>query len=256
MSVTLDQTVPVWVYEKLEAFNTTKFTFDAEKHLYLHDDYAGNLISITTWLKDYTEPFDKPVRAAATARYTDRTVEEVIAEWDLNQLVGTQTHDFADRYFKYKGVGPIPVMDAHHDVQNRARKFLGLQAGRLKDYITVDSELRMFLLSLGLAGTLDWLAWHVPTQTLWIFDWKCTKRIDTDKTKCRRRMNGPFGDLWEHELNKYSIQLSWYRIMLAAVGLKTAGAVIVHLPGGLEKAECYQAINYCKRLREISGIAA
>ena len=83
-----------------------------------------------------------------------------------------------------------------------------------------------------MCGTLDYLGWHKEKQELWVLDYKTSKKIGTDQDSTWRRMLGPFVDLWDNELNVYSLQISLYRLMLEAQFIPTAGGAICWLPSG------------------------
>jgi hypothetical protein len=125
------------------------------------------------------------------------------------------------------------------------------QLGRLQDFLPVAQELRVFHESTGLCGTLDFLGWHVPTQQLYVLDWKTNKAINSDRDTIWRMMWGPFKDLADHEHNTYSLQISLYRVLLEEAGLPTGGGAIVHLPPGRAAAQVYKAIDYRSRLRDV-----
>jgi hypothetical protein len=91
----------------------------------------------------------------------------------------------------------------------------------------------------------------VPTQQLYVFDWKTNKAINSARDTIWRMMWGPFKDLADHEHNTYSLQISLYRMLLEEAGLPTGGGAIVHLPPGRAAAQVYKAIDYRSRLRDV-----
>jgi hypothetical protein len=117
--------------------------------------------------------------------------------------------------------------------------------------LPVAQELRVFHEPTGLCGTLDFLSWHVPTQQLYVLDWKNNKAINCDGDTIWRMMWGTFQDLVDHEHNTYSLQISLYRILLEEAGLPTGGEAIVHLPPGRAAAQVYKVIDYRSRLRAV-----
>lgn len=238
---------PTWIAERLKFFADPLFTFDEKAHLYAY--CKTGLTSITTWFKDYTEPFIQQERAEISAYYRGCTVQEILDEWEFSRTLGTVVHKFIEDYltaFPRVELISYPVIG---EMRHRSQKFHVFAQTHLQDFIPISLELRIFLLSLGLAGTLDALLWHVPTQTLWVFDWKTNGKILTDKTKRNSRyLNAPFLGFFDHEHNKYSIQISWYRRILAAHGIKTAGGVIVHIPPGDEPAYMLKARDFVPML--------
>lgn len=239
-------TAPAWIADKLQFFDDPLFRFEEERHLYWYGE--KQLTSITTWGKDYKEPFNREERAEITAYNRQCTVEEILAEWDYSSTLGTIVHKYIEYFLAgaYSEMVNVPQDEEQH---RRCTKFGSFARARLKDFIPIGLELRIYLLSLGLAGTLDGLMWHVPTRSLWVFDWKTSKAVLTDKTRRNSRyLNAPFFGFFDHEHNNYSLQLSWYRRMLAAAGIPTAGGVIVHIPPGDAPAYMLKARDFTPML--------
>lgn len=241
--------IPSWILERLQVFDDPRFRFLPEPHEY----YLGErkLTNFSSWLEMYKEPFIREERAAATAGNRGCSAQQVLDEWDRSQWVGTKTHEFIEAYFAATSATNLPVPEPDADVQLRCQKFLGLRAGRLKDFKPVGQEISLFHELTGLCGTLDFLGWHEPTQELYVLDWKTNGKIGTDRDKVWRMLLGVFSDLIDHEHNKYSLQISMYRLFLEAAGIPTAGGIIVHLPPGNMPAELYKARDYCGRLRDL-----
>lgn len=237
--------VPTHLTERLQRFADPRFRFEAEQHEY----YLGErlLTHFSEWIKAYKEAFDREAQAPRTAAKRGCSVEEVLAEWERSQWIGTKTHEFIEAYYQDANASCAPDTE----VLLRCQKFLALHHGRLKDFLPVAQELRLFHEPSGLCGTLDFLGWHVPTQQLYVLDWKTNSRITTDQDRIWRMMKGPFSDLGEHEHNTYSLQISLYRLLLDEAGIPTAGGAIVHLPTGSQPGNIIQAIDYRARLRQL-----
>ena len=239
-------TAPAWIAERLAYFADPRFTFDAGPHEYRLGERV--LTSCTSWLKDYKEPFDAARIARSLALRRGCSDQEILAEWERAGWVGTWTHEFIEHYYNGRP-GYTERDDA--EVQLRYGKFLQLHAARLHAFEPVGQEVRVFHEALGVCGTLDYLGWHKAKQELWVLDWKTSKKIGTDQDSQYRRMFGPFADLWDHEHNVYSLQISLYRLMLEAQFIPTAGGAIVWLPGGDTPAKIIPVTDYRDRLREL-----
>jgi ATP-dependent exoDNAse (exonuclease V) beta subunit len=236
--------IPNWIYERLLLFADPRLRFNAELHEYHLDQRP--LTPWSQWIKQYKETFDAQAQAPRTAAKRGLTVEQVLAEWDRSNWVGTKTHEYIEAYYQDANAS------CEHDkeVLLRCQKFLTLHQGRLQDFLPVAQELRVFHEPTGLCGTLDFLGWHVPTQQLYVLDWKTNKAINSDRDTIWRMMWGPFADLADHEYNTYSLQISLYRILLEEAGLPTGGGAIVHLPPGRSPAHVYKALDYRSRVRD------
>ncbi|RZK32818.1 MAG: hypothetical protein EOO63_00070 [Hymenobacter sp.] len=238
--------LPDWIKERLQVFADPRFRFEAEPHHYFLGE--RQLTSFSTWIKDYKQEFDREAQAPRTAAKRGLTVQQVLAEWDRSQWVGTKTHEFIEAYYQAPATA---VWEPDKEVQLRCQKFLGLHAGRLQEFVPVAQELRIFDEATGLCGTLDFLGWHLPTQQLYVLDWKTNKAINSDRDPIWRMLRGPFSDLADHEHNVYSLQISLYRILLEQAGIPTAGGAIVHLPAGRQAANIYQALDYRSRINSL-----
>ena len=239
-------TAPAWIKDRLAYFADPRFTFDPAPHEYRLGDQL--LTSCTSWVKQYKEPFEAARIARSLSLRRGCSDQEILAEWERAGWVGTVTHEHIENFYNHKAsIGS----DEDPEVWRRYSKFLSLHQDRLHAFAPVAQELRVFHEELGICGTLDYLAWHKEKQELWVLDWKTSKKIGSDQDSQYRRMFGPFADLWDHELNVYSLQISLYRLMLEARFIPTAGGAIVWLPGGDTPAQVIPAIDYRERLREL-----
>jgi hypothetical protein len=241
--------IPADITERLQFFADPRFRFDPEPHEYWLGE--RRLTNFSTWIEDYKKPFDRAGIAASTAAYRGCSAEDVLAEWDRSAWVGTKTHEFIEAYYQHAGVGELPRPHDDAEVQLRCRKFLEVHAFRLSEFLPVAQELSLFHEASGLCGTLDFLGWHMPTQALFVLDWKTNKAINTNASRSGRTMLGPFADLDECELNTYSLQNSLYRLLLEEAGIPTVGGAIVHLPPGQLPSQVYRATDYRARLRTL-----
>lgn len=236
---------PAWIKERLAFFNNPAFSFDPEPHEYKLGERM--LTSCTSWLKQYKEPFDALSIAQSLSSRRGCSAEEILAEWERAGWVGTKMHEFIEDYYN----NAPHTLSEDAEVELRCAKFLAFKAARLQAYEPVGQEIRMFHEPSGLCGTLDFLAWHPGVEQLYILDWKSSKKVGTDQDSQYRKMYGPFADLWDHEHNVYSLQISLYRLMLEAQFIPTAGGAIVWLPGGDTAPQLIPAIDYRSRLRDL-----
>lgn len=217
--------------------------FDREKHLY---SYRGqSLKSVTQVTGSLKIPFDAERQAPLTAKKEGKTVEEVLAAWDeagrKGREKGTLVHGYIDaRAHNQPWAGEhLPEMDAFDGWLSGEGRAL---AFRRLEWIVGYPE-------LGVAGTVDALAWNNSTQTYQIWDWKTGSKFNT-RSLYRKFLLPPFDDLDECELESYSLQVSLYRLILAdCAGIKTSGGFILHLRSD-GTSRTYETIDYQARLRE------
>jgi hypothetical protein len=104
-----------------------------------------------------------------------------------------------------------------------------------------------------LAGTID--ALMIRNGKLEIWDYKTNKSIKTDSDYSFNRLLTPFENQWENELNKYSLQLNLYKLMLASRGIKVDGqCVLLHIPPDSESPKIMKCKDYIPQLEEHFGV--
>jgi hypothetical protein len=213
------------------------FTFDEKRHLYR---YAGKILdSVSKVKRELSVPFDKKRIAGYVARREGRTVKAVLAEWedkrDRASRRGDMVHACVERFLQTGEMPPLPAghsldADDEWDVKRRLQEFQEWHAANMTGLVIVGCEVQVYSLELGIAGTLDTLA--LREGYLYVGDWKTNGkfRTDGDGSKVYNNLLGPFRDLPDNEYNKFSLQVSLYRIILREHGIHTKGGFIVHLP--------------------------
>lgn len=259
--------------EKLLTFADPRFRFDPEPHQY----WLGSreLISASKWLDRYQKPFIKMDIAPGVAASRGCSVQDILDEWERAGDIGTKTHSFIERHYDHqRGLvsAPPQMLTGDPEVNLRCRKFLELAGGRLANYEAIAQELRMFYVPPGwdwrpkrprrwarrkhralegFCGTTDMLARHKPSGKLYVIDWKTSKKIERSRNRYGDRMLRAFADLDKHEHNSYSLQISFYRVLLETAGIETAGGAIGWLPTGSTPPELITAIDYRERVRAL-----
>lgn len=227
------------IQEDIKKFKRDDFTFNEKYHAY---SFKGKkLESVTTHLKNFSEPFDGEYwsRKKALERLDKDKIEiskesldnmqsVIKKEWkdkaDIACDMGTEVHLYLEEYFGNLDVTPFK----YDESQIRVDKFKKLYDSKLNVMESVAQELRIFSETMGLAGTID--ALFVRNGELEIWDYKTNGSIKTDKDYCFNKLKPPFQNEWENELNKYSIQLNLYKLMLAEHGIKANTCGIIYLP--------------------------
>lgn len=236
------------IKRKLLVFEDGKFFFDEDSHSYT---YSGkHLESVTRFLKGFKEPFEKMKWAQKKAAERGVPVDDILNEWqglaDTANILGTNIHQWIEDFFR----GKNPSLPEDLREIERVNKFLALFDEKLRELEPIEFECRLFSEKWGLAGTMDSL-FLFKKKYLLGGDWKTNKEFkDDDHPKGRyKRLLHPFGDLWENNLNEYSIQTNLYRLMLEEVGIETHGAFLVHI-GPEGPAKMYRCLDLKDRLRE------
>lgn len=249
--------------EKLLSFQDARFSFEPVEHRYFFG--KRELTSATAWLERFKTPFNRKAVAAGCAARTGRPAAEFLAEWDRAADIGTKTHTFIERYYDYQRglLATVPdLLCGDGEVSLRCLKFLDLAGKRLTNYEPIAQELRLFYTppswtqdedseDEGWCGTLDMLARHKPSGGLYVIDWKTSKKVERESSGGSYKLKGAFADLSKHEHNLYSLQVSFYRVLLETAGIVTAGGAIAWLPTADTAPELIPAIDYRSRVRAL-----
>lgn len=224
------------IAEKLRVFDDPKFIFEPVEHVYT---YEGKVITgATTYLKRFSEEFDSAYWSDKNAAKEKCTPEELLARWDLKRdracTLGTMVHESIEQYWRDKDDAVLQLDDADEsmmaDAEDRValfREFAGRRMGAMEPVVL---EQRLFNVGWGIAGTMD--ALFIVGGQLLVGDWKTNGKFKTNKDYAFKKMFAPFAHLKDNEFNKYSIQLSLYRLMLQEAGIETDGAFLCHVPKG------------------------
>jgi len=239
--------VPTWIHEKLRVFQDPRFSFEPVAHKYLLGD--RELLSATSWLKQFSQPFDAPKVAAEREAATGRPAQMFLDDWNQAAWIGTKTHEFIEHF--YQSTATREMVTCHPEVSVRCDKFLQLYQERLHTITPLAQELRVFHEPTGLCGTVDFLG-QLEDGRVCIMDYKTSKKIDTDQDKIWRYLYKPFTHLGDNEHNKYSLQISLYRVLLEEAGIDTAGAgFLIWLPTRDKTAKIIKAVDLRKEVRQL-----
>lgn len=259
--------------ESLNYFKDPNFKFNPEEHSYTY--YENNkpvqiFEPVSGFIGQFKKPFD-PSISKYVAKSRGVSQEQILKEWEQAKIEGTElgsyVHEWIEDY--YNGKNPsMPIIEKEQDpfyihiendqptfeekAKDRIDKFLKINETKLNIMSPVLQEFRIFSRKWGIAGTLDVL-FNLNSNTLkyYVGDWKTNKDFKTDdhpKGK-RQRMLYPFDDLWDNDLNGYSLQISTYRLMLEEeTGFKTDGGFLIWL--GPEEPKLYKTLDLRDRIKE------
>jgi hypothetical protein len=255
--------------DKLEYFKDPNFKFDPVAHSYTYiNPETGKPVqifeSVSGFISQFKKPFDSEKIAGFVAKSRGTTKEIILEEWKATAKegtdLGTYVHEWIEDFYNKKS--PIyPQLDCTHSIEahdpmgtwderiyDRIQKFKEIYEDRLHRLTAKHQELRIFSRKWGIAGTLDVLFYLDPY--FYVGDWKTNKKFTDDEHKDGRRQKllYPFEDLWDNNLNGYSIQISMYRLMLEEAGFETKGGFLVWI--GPECPKLYKTLDLRDRLKE------
>ncbi len=260
------------ILDKIKIFNDDNFVFDEKAHAYTYG--KEKLTSVTTFIKNFSEPFDAEYWSKRKAKDRiaekrgisreqikdndpdlDLTIKEIIGEWDKKRDtacdMGTNVHFYIENKFT---PGSTITRDNFEDLETLRRidKFETLYESKLTNVIPIAQELRIFSRKLKLAGTIDGL--FMRNGKLMILDYKTNAKMSTDADKCWQKLKAPFHDEWENELNKYSIQLNLYKLILSEYDIHVDSCALVYIPPSIDEPKILKVKDYESKLRAYFGL--
>jgi hypothetical protein len=226
--------------DKLSVFNDQDFKFDPDRHIYT---YKGTcLTSATQFVGKFHKEFDQDYHSARKADILGIPQEQILEQWAANNNraneLGTAIHEWIENYFNRIWT-PLP-----NDIEliNRINKFNHAFIKWLYVLEPVVMELRVFSKIYPLAGTID--ALFMYKDKIIILDWKSNKEFKKDGDRNFGNLLTPFGHLEDNHLNKYSIQLSVYKNILAEHGIDVSACYLLHIGPGDMVPEMYRAKDF------------
>lgn len=216
--------------------------FNADSHTYGIRDRA--LSSVSSLLKNYTEPFDAEKIAGFVALKRSReegiliTKQDILQEWEDKKNAacdkGNLVHNFGENY--------IPGVQASQGPLEGYERAIINFWDSIPDYIEPFLfELKMFSEELGIAGTTDIILYNKLTGKFIIADYKTN--IDLFKNYKNKKMLKPFNFLLDSPYNKYQLQLSLYQLLFEQCGFEVESRKIIWLkPNG--EFEIFNTTDY------------
>ena len=222
-----------------------RIQFEPRAHRYTLD--GQELVSVSSVIARAKPPFDAPSAAARVAAREGRTSAEVLAEWERKRVrsctLGTAVHEHIAAALGYAAVpapSGTPQTDAFRRWWQMAQR--NLQPVHV-EWVVGDA-------ALGIAGTVDLVAYSRKTEQYHLLDWKTNGEFKTESPW--GTLLAPFADLPDCYLSHYSLQLSLYRLIIERAGVldQPLGAgYIVHLSAAGD-ATPYRAHDLRARLEE------
>lgn len=238
--------------ECLEYFKDPNFKFDEDSHTYTYVNPENGLIdqifeSVSSFIDQFKPPFDENI-SKYVAKSRGVTQQEILNEWKQlgikGKTVGTEVHKWIEDFYN----GLDPKLPDDETSFKRVELFKKVYEEKLYKMKPIAQELRVFSKKWGIAGTID-IIFEMDGK-FYIGDWKTNKDFkDDDHPKGRRnKLFSPFDNLWNNNLNGYSLQVSTYRMILEEAGFKTEGAFLISLSNSGYKL--YKALDLVEPLKE------
>lgn len=192
-------------------FTQDEVIFTDHNHTYTEVATGKKLISVSTLINKYVEPFDPHGFIIRKCAARDGiSVEELRKKWDKKRDdacdKGTRFHEQAEAYTLTGKVPDGPDKELVTKFVNEV-KFNG----------TVFPEILVYNTELGIAGQSDIAVYQKKDNSVAIQDYKTNGEM---YKKVYKKLLYPLNHLQDTKVNKYSLQLSTYAYLLEIKGFK------------------------------------
>ena len=214
-----------------EAFSKfSRIKFSSTGHLYSVDGKETPL-SVTRLINIFLPKFERDKIAAAVAKKTKSSVDNIIKEWEFEKdiacIKGSIFHNYIDNYLANKIcnsdftdsdaliTNPIARIDFRDTIDKLKGQFTEYYNNEYsKKYIHLKSEFIVGDLDASnVCGTIDNLSINKETGNLAILDYNTNKKIDT-VSKYNNSLIPPLDHLKQTKLVTYSLQIGIYKYII------------------------------------------
>lgn len=225
--------------------------FDEPTHTY-HVD-GVKYPSVSGLLKNFYVPFDTENVAIGYARKHGFFTQDVLDAWEGNSTIatdrGTIVHLFGEDYVKWKyfGIGERPIVGC--------KQCLGVVQfwNSLPTYIIpVALEIQMYSKKYGYCGTADILLYNTKTKEYYIADYKTNKELTSQYDQSGLLFIKSSHGLVQDNFGKYTLQFSFYQILLEDVGINVTRRILIWLQEQPDKKlyKTFRTIDLTSEIRE------
>ena len=248
------------VKQELKVFN--KFTFFEEDHHYeCNGKRVG--ISVTRLIEEYSNPFDQQAIAKKVALRNNKSVSEVLEEWEYKNKFacekGSTCHEYAqsiwsgEEYNELLFDGSIEYLTAVNKIQSQAMNFWK----DFKDKFThIQDEQLVGSEEYNICSAVDHLFLD-KNGNVWLIDYKTNSILKgyNDDEKNRRytkKMLIPLQNIKDDSLNHYYLQLSIYKYLIEKyTNIKIYKTMIVYMSENIENYELIETPYLMKEVKKI-----
>lgn len=234
------------VKQELKVFDKFKF-FEEDHHYECNGKKVG--ISVTRLIEEYSNPFDQQTIAEKVALRDNKSVSEVLQEWEYKNKFacekGSTCHEYAQSIWSGKEYnellfdGSIEYLTAVNKIQAQAMNFwkdFKNKFTHIQDEQLVGSE------EYDICSAIDHLFLD-KDDNVWLIDYKTNSILKgyNDDEKNRRytkKMLIPLQNIKDDSLNHYYLQLSIYKYLIEKyTNIKIYKTIIVYMSENIENYE-------------------
>lgn len=210
----------------------THIDFEEKEHKYFIDGSNENIISVTTFMHNFFEPFNPQIMSqrcskSKSGEYAGKTPEEILKMWDNTREEGSKKHAAIDHYLCGQAGGISLKGKVDNDMPPPKSFFEWYN--KYKDWKPYRTEWSIFDYDTRIAGQLDVL--FMDGDKYRLVDWKNTKGINTEGYGNKRGKHTLTHDLPDCNYQHYRLQLNIYRHILEKnYGLHISSMHLVNFP--------------------------
>lgn len=248
------------IKKELKFFN--KFTFFEEDHHYeCNGKRVG--ISVTRLIEEYSNPFDQQGIAEKVALRDNKSVSEVLEEWEYKNKFacekGSTCHEYAqsiwsgEEYNELLFDGSIEYLTAVNKIQAQAMNFWK----DFKDkFIHIQDEQLVGSEEYNICSAVDHLFLD-KDGNVWLIDYKTNSILkgyndDEKNRKYTKKMLIPLQNINDDSLNHYYLQLSIYKYLIEKyTNIKIYKTMIVYMSENIENYELIETPYLEKKVKLI-----
>lgn len=248
------------VKQELKVFDKFKF-FEDDHHYECNGKRVG--ISVTRLIEKYSNPFDQQAIAEKVAIRDNKSVSEVLEEWEYKNKFacekGSTCHEYAqsiwsgEEYNELLFDDSIEYLTAVNKIQAQAMNFWK----DFKDkFIHIQDEQLVGSEEYNICSAVDHLFLD-KDGNVWLIDYKTNSILKgyNDDEKNRRytkKMLIPLQNIKDDSLNHYYLQLSIYKYLIERyTNIKIYKTMIVYMSENIEKYELIETPYLMKEVELI-----
>ena len=245
--------------EKLFNYFNEVTYYDVPHKYYLN---GNELISATTLIHKYQEPFDEEYWATVKSIEFGLTKQEVKSCWKFINVKGTMKgsiiHDYTENLFwnkvfyypqdiVLKEFGFDPVINEYELTKKLVDKFKSDTMGKL---IPIKSEFILYDKDTNIGGMTDMIFYNVKANEFQVWDWKTNKDLTFENKY--QKLKYELSDLDDCDFNIYSLQLSLYRYIIEKnTGISMGDSYIVWFSHNNTNYKVYKINDYRNYIEKI-----
>lgn len=209
--------------QELSVFQRIKFVENT--HNYIVDGSPANNLSVTRLIKKFKREFKRDEMAARVAKKNGVSTQQVLAEWERNNLysttIGTILHKYIESFYQNKSFATNIVSESlGFDEKEKIKQNLPIMVEYFQNFYNNNKHFKCIksefvvgdLDDTKICGTTDMLCLNENTNQIEIFDFKTNKKLESSSKYAK--LFYPFDDMDECEINEYTIQLNTYKYFI------------------------------------------